>query len=111
MFPYNHEQPTLKGIILNLDGQWKDSPGFELTLHSENTGQSTTLTLDENGTIDSSQQDGNVLEEFLQKSIFDHWKISVGQPDNQNVPEDGSTDYSWINNISVILEYTFKYRE
>ena len=111
MFPYNHEQPTLKRIVLNLDGQGKGSSGFDLSLHSENTGQSIALTLNVNGTVDSYQQDGNVLEEFLQKSIFDHWKISVGQPDNQNVPEDGSTDYSWINNISVILEYTFKYRE
>jgi hypothetical protein len=111
MFPYNHEQPTFKGIILNLDGQWKGSPGFELTLHSENTGQSTTLTLDENGTINSSQQDGNVLEEFLQTPIFDHWTISVGPPENQNAPEDGSPDHSWINNLSIILEYTFKYRE
>jgi hypothetical protein len=105
MFPANQTNRRRTDVVLRLTGDPSTVRNLTLRLASEEHGEPLTLTTDNSGEVD-----GTALAPLRGEPVLDSWTVRITADDNPNLVRDGQLDLGGLNDLMVLLEFTFDYR-
>jgi hypothetical protein len=109
MFPHTQTDMTRTNVVLKVAGDPAKAGGLTMRLLSAGFGTELTFKTDAGGEVNDSTA-GKPLRKLRNLGVADKWTLKITKADNPGLVQNDTLDLSWLQDILIFMEYSFKYR-
>jgi hypothetical protein len=109
MFPQTQTDMTRTDVVLKITGDAAKAGGVTMRLLAAGFGTELTLKTDGAGEVNDSSP-GKPLRKLRNLGVADTWTLGIAKADNPALVQDDKLDLSWLKDVLIFMEYSFKYR-
>jgi len=109
MFPAYQRNRVRTDVVIALTGRPATIGNLTMRLSSEQHGEPLTLTTGPDGRVDDNTPE-QPLRALRGEPALDRWTVRIAAEDNPQLVRNGSLDLGGLEDLQVLLEYSFDYR-